>query len=512
MQNIYFLPARASSTANDNIKNALTNWGAVKASIYWDDLYFNETNDAFYNGISTSTNHAITIIGWDDTYPASNFNTAPAGPGAFIVKNSWGSGWGNAGYFYISYYDLQIGNRCVVFMGEPITNFNRVYSYDPLGWVRDYGYSPSTSARFANIYTSQSAETLKAVGFYTTDSNAAYVVTIYRSPDSGPIYTGGSAATTSGTLGSPGYHTVTVPDVALTAGQKYSIVVSVTNPTYAFPVAIEAPDPGYASPIAHGGESYTSSDGVTWNDLTTEISNANVCLKGYTIITLPTIDTVSPVSANLNRTIYFTVTGTKFETGDGQTWVNFTRGVGVGMFDNINITLNSVTAGGINGTMVIGDDAPPGKWNLTVTTVNSGTSLVKINAITVSQLPVPSNLVISPTTSWLQNTSVDFTITGSTFMPGQTKVYLINQTTGELLNTTVLTGITTTRINGTIFVPYNAPIGNMWNVNISTIDSRGNGTLSKAFTIAKVLLPTITSITPTVGSKNTTVNFTIVGT
>ena len=109
----------------------------------------------------------------------------------------------------------------------------------------------------------------------------------------------------------------------------------------------------------------------------------------------PTITSVLPASAYLNSTIYFTVTGTNFQTGSAMTWVNFTSG----SFDNgNNITINSVTATSINGTMCIGPNAPAGKWNLTVTTINGRTSLVKTSAMTVAQFPAPAITSITPAT------------------------------------------------------------------------------------------------------------------
>lgn len=65
------------------------------------DKYLNTATVAHYtyesykedpsNGIQP--NHAVCIVGYDDTYPKENFNAdhQPQGDGAFIVKNSWGS-------------------------------------------------------------------------------------------------------------------------------------------------------------------------------------------------------------------------------------------------------------------------------------------------------------------------------------------------------------------------------------------------------------------------------------
>ncbi|MBN2089823.1 T9SS type A sorting domain-containing protein [candidate division KSB1 bacterium] len=46
--------------------------------------------------------HDVVIVGWDDNPPEG-------GNGCWIVKNSWGTNWGEAGYFRIQYGDCQIG-------------------------------------------------------------------------------------------------------------------------------------------------------------------------------------------------------------------------------------------------------------------------------------------------------------------------------------------------------------------------------------------------------------------
>jgi len=333
VQNVYFLPRRANSTDNDNIKYALTTWGAVTASINILEQYYNPSTYSFYNGVNTSVNHGITLIGWDDSYSAANFLTRPAGNGAFIAKNSWGTGWGNQGYFYISYYDLSVGKYCSVFTSEPVSNYNRIYNYDPLGWTSgwDIGYlaNPST-AQYANIFTAQSGETLKAVGFYTPTSNTNYMISVYLNPTNGPLNAGTYAARTSGTISSPGYHTVNIPEVALTNGQKFSIVMQSTTPGYNYPILVEDRVANFSSHAsAQAGQSYISSSGTTWTDLTSLIigthsySNANVCLRGYTNTTSPVSQNDIPVVGNWDGDL-ITDTGF-FRPSNGNWYIDVNR-------------------------------------------------------------------------------------------------------------------------------------------------------------------------------------------
>jgi len=47
--------------------------------------------------------HALTAIGYDDT----KVIPGASGPGAFEIRNSWGTGWGDGGYGWLSYDYLQ---------------------------------------------------------------------------------------------------------------------------------------------------------------------------------------------------------------------------------------------------------------------------------------------------------------------------------------------------------------------------------------------------------------------
>ncbi|KQC05351.1 MAG: hypothetical protein APR55_05825, partial [Methanolinea sp. SDB] len=284
VQEVLFIPRKTSALDNTNIKNAIFNYGGISASFYVDSAYFKGAS--YYYPSSGGGNHIVTIVGWDDNYSAGNFKTRPAGNGAYLCKNSWGTDWGLNGYFWISYYDGIMGyEELAVFKSaEPVTNYDHVYQYDPLGWVSSVGYGANT-AWAANVFTSAQSEQLKSVGFYTTSSSTANEIYIYRNPTSGqPTNSQGPVSSQSGTIAIPGYHTIQLDNpVKFTAGDRYSIVVKLTTPGYNYPIAYEYPISGYSSAArASAGQSYISYSGSSWQDITTWRTNSNVCVKGYT--------------------------------------------------------------------------------------------------------------------------------------------------------------------------------------------------------------------------------------
>ncbi len=282
VQHVTYIPDRAASTDNANIKQALMTYGVVATTMYWDDAYYRATTYSFFNPSVTSSNHMVAIVGWDDAYPASNFTINPGMNGAFIIKNSWGAAWGNSGYFYISYADRAIGKANSSFYnGEATTNYTRVYQYDTLGQTGSAGYN-SPTAWMANVFTATAAEQIKAVGVYALTANTTYQVSGYLNPTDGPL-SATAAFTQTGTISEPGYHTImlTTP-MSVTAGQKFSLVMRVTSSGYGYPLPLERPIAGYSSAAtASAGQSYMSADGVGWADVTTYYPNSNACLKAF---------------------------------------------------------------------------------------------------------------------------------------------------------------------------------------------------------------------------------------
>jgi C1A family cysteine protease len=114
----------------EDIKRAILNYGAVGAGIYYYSECFDSDTNSYCCYAATPGNHEVTIVGWDDNYSASNFKLGgPEGDGAWIVRNSWGSSWGDNGYFYVSYYDRSFAMSSVQNAAYAVI-FNDTIKYD----------------------------------------------------------------------------------------------------------------------------------------------------------------------------------------------------------------------------------------------------------------------------------------------------------------------------------------------------------------------------------------------
>ena len=186
------------------VKSELLKGRAVSIAFYADqsrptdevrkDGFLNLDTWAQYTDEDRTTNHAVCIVGWDDSYPRENFNEGhlPEGDGAWIVKNSWGSeteyatredgtpigkkAWGvrngeglATGYFYLSYYDKNLtGPESMVFDIDLMQagGLMSVFAYD---------YMPSLFAE-ANInYSVRDVNVLRTANVFTntTDKEVA---------------------------------------------------------------------------------------------------------------------------------------------------------------------------------------------------------------------------------------------------------------------------------------------------------------------------------------------------
>lgn len=291
IQEVVFIPGRSFALDNDDIKKAIMDYGAVDSTMYIDNGYLNNSTNAYYYNGSYGANHEVAIIGWDDTYSANNFSNKPLGDGAFIIKNSYGTSWGENGFAYVSYYDNVIGAENSVFIAEEKNNYDNIYQYDPYGITGQIGYGNDT-AWFANVFTFSGDERqrLGAVSFYTTKKNANYE--IYYSSYSVPEDNyDASKLIASGVISMPGYHTIKLEkNIVIPEIKNFTIAVKLNVHEETNPITIEHKVFNYSDKAsANLGESYISYDGVSWEDLNIVFvdnngnhPNMNVNLKAFT--------------------------------------------------------------------------------------------------------------------------------------------------------------------------------------------------------------------------------------
>ncbi len=287
VQDIQILPAKDYEA----IKQAVYRYGGVQSSLYTsmrnyqsESVYYNRTTNSYCYIGDEKPNHDSVIIGWDDNYSKDNFNMGLEGDGAFICTNSWGEDFGDQGYFYVSYYDTNIGVHNIVYTGvEPSDNYDHNYQSDLCGWVGQIGYGRD-SAWFANAYTAGKGENLEAAGFYATDQNTDYELYVARHLGEKADQTFGQRVKVAeGRLRYAGFYTIPLDQkIVLDDGEKFAIIVKITTPGTVHPVAIEydAGD-GMAEIDLSDGEGYLSFDGDKWEHVE-ETQKCNVCLKAYT--------------------------------------------------------------------------------------------------------------------------------------------------------------------------------------------------------------------------------------
>ncbi len=243
VQNSVWIPG----SNKDAIKQAIMEYGAGNISYY-------ETGRAYTyictidktSQQSTShkwANHAITIVGWDDSVSTSKFSpNKPSKNGAWICKNSWGTSNFDKGYCYISYEDTSVLEGYIYFYdAEPVDNYQHNYQYDGTcnlvcfgkGWNNSIEYYEgfANNTQVANVFTAKGAETLEAIAFCSWDENMTYSVEIYKNPETGNPSSGTLVAAKSGNLPFSGYYTIQLDQaVPMAAGEEFSVVITQTVP------------------------------------------------------------------------------------------------------------------------------------------------------------------------------------------------------------------------------------------------------------------------------------------
>lgn len=282
----------------DAVKRAVYGTGGVQSALYTtlqgqsqDSRYYNQETNAYYYPGTQPPNHDVVIVGWDDDYPAENFSSLPPDNGAFLCENSWGTEFGEDGYFYVSYYDTNLGTTNLLYsrVEEP-DNYDQIYQSDLCGWLGQIGYG-SGRVWAANVYeASGERQRICATGFYATGRDTEYEVSIVREVPEHPQDADWTrlkrkkTGSVSGKLSYAGYYTIPLSEpVEVLPGERFAVLVELNTPGAVHPMAIEY-DPGdeRCRVDLTDGEGYLSADGDLWEPV--EEQKCNLCLKAYTVL------------------------------------------------------------------------------------------------------------------------------------------------------------------------------------------------------------------------------------
>jgi hypothetical protein len=236
----------------NTIKKYCYEYGPIQTSMYASFPAFSPYDGSYclYWTGNQDSNHSVQIVGWDDTMPYGD--APPYRYGAWICQNSWGTSWGDDGYFYIAYdpgYNANCGENPGFYSSYqfwPIPYMlGKLYYYDETGpstWCGDPGSPDPTIYYGAVIFEATGWGTLRYIETWVPDGNTVVESWIYRSFNTGSP-NGPQRLLRhqpSITFATGGFKRLSLSrNLILRTGDTFVVVLKVDCDTYEWPLAAE---------------------------------------------------------------------------------------------------------------------------------------------------------------------------------------------------------------------------------------------------------------------------------
>jgi len=171
-----YIGSESAVPGTDAIKQAIYTYGPVSVAVCAQTLFQNYSGGIFNTSESCGSdpiNHAVVLVGWNDNGGTDGF---------WILRNSWGTSWGLAGYMYIGYGVSNVG-----YGANFIEYAGATPSPTPTPTPAPVVYEPDLTGVFENLSTGSGGKTLAGIfeveNIGNTATATSFRVLLDLSPD-----------------------------------------------------------------------------------------------------------------------------------------------------------------------------------------------------------------------------------------------------------------------------------------------------------------------------------------
>ncbi|NOX46591.1 MAG: hypothetical protein GXO89_06395 [Chlorobi bacterium] len=282
----YITDARFLPNNPKTIKQTIMDYGAIYSMLYYKNKFLDTLTYAYSTNIE-KINHAVNLVGWNDTMQTQN------GRGAWIAQNSMGKKFGEKGFFYISYADTNILNYNAIWpKWIPYDPASSIYYYDTLGATIPFGYHDTICCGMVK-YTARENLLIKKVGTAITSPDTKVTAYVYGNfKEHSKKLSGQKAIIEEKECKMPGYYSFDLNEpVYVKEGDDFFIMMKYITPKDSFPLPTEKFLKDYADPHITNGKCWVNANvdrwPNAWNECGADVEYENLrfdlCIKAYCV-------------------------------------------------------------------------------------------------------------------------------------------------------------------------------------------------------------------------------------